>query len=423
MRPLTAFEQRLALIAVAALAVRVIAAIATNDHLVQGDAMTFHQGAQHLADGEGFRQPFADQPTAEHPPAWYVVLAVADLLGLNGYLGHRLVGALVGTLTVAGVGLLGRRVAGPAVGLVAAAIAAAYPMLWAADVSLMSEPLYGLLVVVALLAALRLRDRPTRGRAATLGAILGLAALTRGEALLLLGLLVLPLACLSAPTWRGRAVLAGVAAGACLLVIAPWTIRNLATFDEPVLISTNANTIWIGSNCPDTYAGDLVGYWRFQCFTPVRPGEDEAAWSVRQREQGLAYARDHLDRLPKVVVARVARLLEVWDVPQSLYINAQEGRPPEPMRWAIRAAWVLMLLAVPGAILLARRRAPLVELLSVVALTLLLAVVFYGMTRFRFAAEPALCVLAAAALVGAARAARLPGRAWPRPTSSGISRR
>src|SRR3954462_5091603 len=62
------FELRLAAIAAAALAVRVVAAIVTNDHLVQGDAMTFHQVAQHLADGQGFRQPFAAAPTAEHPP-------------------------------------------------------------------------------------------------------------------------------------------------------------------------------------------------------------------------------------------------------------------------------------------------------------------------------------------------------------------
>src|SRR3954469_25001270 len=84
------FELRLAAIATAALAIRVVAAIVTNDHLVQGDAMTFHQVALQLADGHGFHQPFASAPTAEHPPAWEVVLAFADRLGVNGYLGHRL---------------------------------------------------------------------------------------------------------------------------------------------------------------------------------------------------------------------------------------------------------------------------------------------------------------------------------------------
>jgi len=127
-----AFELRLAAIAVAALGIRVAAAIATNDHLVQGDAMTFHQVAQHLADGQGFHQPFPNAPTAEHPPGWEIVLAAADKLGVNGYLGHRLIGGLIGTVTVVLIGFLGRAVAGARVGLVGAGIAALYPMLWGA---------------------------------------------------------------------------------------------------------------------------------------------------------------------------------------------------------------------------------------------------------------------------------------------------
>src|SRR3954454_12384086 len=150
------FEARLAAIALVALAVRVAAAVVTNDHLVQGDAMTFHQVAQHLADGQGFQQAFSSAPTAEHPPGWEVVLAAADKLGVNGYLGHRLLGALIGTVTVVLVGVLGRKVAGPRAGLLAAGIAAVYPLLWGADVSLMSETLYGALVCGVLLAALRL---------------------------------------------------------------------------------------------------------------------------------------------------------------------------------------------------------------------------------------------------------------------------
>src|SRR4051794_2004710 len=74
------FELRLAAIAAGALAVRIVAAIATNDPLVRGDAMTSHQVAQPLAGGRGFHQPFASAPTAEHPPGWEVVLAFADKL-------------------------------------------------------------------------------------------------------------------------------------------------------------------------------------------------------------------------------------------------------------------------------------------------------------------------------------------------------
>ena len=376
------FERRLAIVAAGALAVRVVAALATNDHLVQGDAMVFHQVAQHLADGEGFRQAFRDVPTAEHPPGWEVVLAAADLAGGNGYLAHRLVGAAIGTVTVVLIGLLGRAVGGPRAGLVAAVLAGAYPLLWSADVSLMSETMYGALLVGTLLAA-------QQRRPALLGLLLGLAALTRGEALLLLPLLAVPL------FWRRPRELAVVAA-VFVVVLAPWTIRNLATFDEPVLISGNANGIWVGANCPATYRGDLIGYWRFQCSTPERPGEDESEYYARQRRVGIEYLRDHAGRLPAVVVARVARVLDVWDRDQAVYINAQEGRPIRPTRWGIWMWWVLAPLAVAGAVLLRRDRwvllAPVVMVLAVAAAT-------YGTTRFRFAAEPSVCVFAAVALV------------------------
>lgn len=385
------FERRLVPIVVLALGVRVAAAIATRDHLVQGDAMVFHQVARRLADGEGFQQAFADGPTAEHPPAWEIVLAGANLLGGDGYLSHRLVGAVLGTITVALIGLLGRRLAGDAVGLAAAGLAAVYPMLWGADVSLMSETLYGVFLVGALLAA-------TARRPVLLGVLLALAALTRGEALALLVLLVVPL------FWREwRSVALAFAAFA--IVLAPWTVRNLVTFEEPVLISSNANGIWAGSYCDDVFYGDLIGAWRFQCYSPQRPGEDESEFFVRQREQGLDYLRDHLGRLPVVMVARAMRLADVWNVDQALFLNAAEGRPVEQVRWGIRMAWLLMLLGVAGVVLLARRgeRRALLVLLAPVAMVVAVALATYGTTRFRFAAEPSICVLAAVALVALAR--------------------
>jgi hypothetical protein len=389
------FERALAAIAVGALGVRVAAALASNSHGVQGDAQVFHLVAQHLADGNGFRQAFRDLPTAEHPPLWEIVLAGADLAGANGFLTHRLLGALIGTVTVVLIGLLGRRVAGPTVGLVAAGLAAIYPMLWAADVSLMSETLYGALIVGVLLAALWLRERPEPKRAAVLGGLIGLAALTRGEAVLLLVLLAAPLA----RSWRTFAVALGVFA----VVLAPWTVRNLTTFDKPVLISGNANGIWVGANCPATYHGPLVGYWRFQCYTPARPGEDESEYYARQRSEGLRYMRDHAARVPAVAVVRVLRLADAWNVDQSVFINAQEGRAPRPVRWGIYASWAVMALAVAGAVVLRRRRAPLGVLLAPVAMVVLVAIATYGTTRFRFAAEPSLCVLAAAAAAAAFR--------------------
>lgn len=400
------FAKLLGLIAVGALAVRWVYAIHIRDFAVLGDARTFHEVAQGLADGKGFHEYLPPGgPTAEHPPLMWLFLAALDKLGANSFLAHRLALGVVGTGTVVLLGLVGRRVGGDRVGLVAAALAAIYPMLWTADGSLMSEPLYGLFLVAALLAALHVRERPTKRRAAVLGALIALAALTRGEALSLVVLLAGPLAILSRPDWRSRAALWATTALAFACVLAPWTIFNLTRFSTPVLISTNSNGVFVGANCPQTYAGPLIGAWRFQCYTPRRPGEDEAAYFNRQRHIGIEYALHHKGRWPAVVAARVGRLLDVYRFDQSVFFNTAEGRPATQVKWAIRCYWVVALLAVAGAVLLARRRAYALLVLGAPIVTVLLVGIFtYGGTRFRFGAEPSLVVLAAVALVAAAEA-------------------
>jgi hypothetical protein len=397
------FAKLLALIAVAALAVRWLYDVHIRDFAVLGDALTFHHVAQGLADGRGFHEYLPPGgPTAEHPPMMELFLAAVDRLGFNSFLAHRLALGVVGTATVVLLGLLGRRVGGERVGLVAAGLAAIYPMLWTADGSLMSETLYGFFLVATLLAACWVRDAPSWRRAAALGALIAAAALTRGEALSLVVLIAVPLAIAARPTWRSRGALWAATALAFVCVLAPWTIFNATRFSTPVLISTNSNGVFVGANCPETYSGPLIGAWRFQCYTPRRPGEDEAEYFARQRHIGIEYAVHHTGRWPAVVAARVGRLLDVYRFDQSVFFNTSEGRPATQIRWGIRCYWVVALLALGGIAVLARRRAYALLVLGAPLLMVLLVGVFtYGGTRFRFGAEPSLVVLAAVAIVAA----------------------
>lgn len=419
------FAKLLGLIALGALAIRWWYAYDIRDYLVQGDAMTFHLVGQGLADGQGFVEhlpPYG--PTAEHPPALFVLWGIVDKLGANGYLAHRMVLGAIGTGTVVLLGLLGRRIGGDRLGLVAAGLGAVYPMLWTAEGSLMSEGLYGFFLVATLLAAMRLRERPTWQRAAGLGALIAIAALTRGEGLSLIVLLAIPVAILSRPTWAERARLWGAALLACLVVLAPWTIYNLTRFEDPVLISTNSNGVFVGANCRETYHGELIGAWRFQCYTPRRPGEDEAQYFLRQRHIGIEYALDHTSRWPAVVAARLGRLLDVYRFDQSVFFNSAEGRPSQWAARAIRAYWVVGVLALIGIALLWRRRErfALVVLGAPMVMVLLVGIFTYGGTRFRYGAEPSLVVLAAVTLLAAGEwaARRLAARrhAPPEPTAS-----
>jgi hypothetical protein len=299
--------------------------------------------------------------------------------------------------------MAGREVGGPRIGLVAASIAAIYPFLWVVDGSLMSETLYGALLAATLWLAIRFVKRPSLPLIAAVGALAALAALTRGEALALAPLLLLPLAFQAGKTWKSRAVIAAVGVGAFVLVLTPWTVRNLIVFEEPVLISTNGSAVFVGSNCDAVYHGDYIGLWNFNCYGSA-PGGDESQEALAYRDRGFDYIRDNADRLPLVMAVRFLRVWDFYKPGQQAVYETLEGRSVTASRIGLAFYYPLLALAVAGAVLLRRRRAPLWPLLAFLLMVSLTAIFVYGVTRFRFAAEPALCVLAAVAVAAAASA-------------------
>src|SRR3954451_328672 len=89
------------------------------------DSLYYHRVANFVAAGQGFISPDALDhghtiPTAEKAPLYPLVLAFESKLGATGIEAHRLLGVALGMAGIVLVGILGRRRAGPAVGLVAA---------------------------------------------------------------------------------------------------------------------------------------------------------------------------------------------------------------------------------------------------------------------------------------------------------------
>jgi 4-amino-4-deoxy-L-arabinose transferase-like glycosyltransferase len=408
------FGARLALAVLAGLIVRLLyVALFARKIALFGDAVTYHEWARTIADGTGWvKVPHpelglfhvAPEPSAEHPPLFSLVLAGFWKLGVHAYTAQKLVVCFIGASTVAFTGLAGREAGGERVGLVAAGVAALYPFLWVADGSLLAESLYAAFMAAALWLALRfVRTRSLRD-AAWLGALVGLGALSRGEAVLLVPLLLLPLA------WKHRS-LKGVAVmlAGFAVVVAPWTIRNMTKFEQPVLISTNSNSVFAGANCDPVYHGDLIGLWSFSCYGAVKQG-DESQEAVEYRKQGLEYARDHAGRVPLIAAIRLARVWDLYRPFQQVQYEFLEGRS----RWASRAGLVFyyptLLLAIGGVLVLRRRRFPVWPFLAFAVTVSLVALTVYGITRFRIAAEPALVVLAAVSVDFALRR-RAEGRA------------
>ena len=388
---------RLALLGLSAFAIRLfyILVIARAPVGVGGDAGFYHSAANLLAHGHFYyREIFGHAyKTAEHPPLFSLVLSVSSVFGGDSLLAHRIVSIAIGSCAVVLIALLGRRVGGDTVGWIAGAIAALYPPLVTADGLVMSEPLFVLLVTAALLLALTLTDRPSVPRAAALGAVVGLAILTRGEAVLLVPLLAWPAAYARSVgrTHGGRGARLLATTVAAVLVISPWVIRNAIVFHRFIL-AADSSTVIAGANCHDTYYGHDIGWWSNACLERARTRrqllEGDASTSA-----AVSFARHHLIRLP--VVATV-RALRTFDLFQPLRQGNREPRRTWVDIVGLVLYFPLLVLAVLGAIGLRVRRW---ILLAPVWMVVIVSISGWGIGRFRVAADVSIIVLASWRLV------------------------
>jgi 4-amino-4-deoxy-L-arabinose transferase-like glycosyltransferase len=392
------FERYLALIALAALALRIVYILAAQIHEPGvGDALYYSRQADRIAGGGFFDDPAnPGHPAADHPPLTALLLTPGSFFPGVGLPYHRFTMALLGVAAVVVIGWLGRRVGGDRVGLVAAGIAAIYPNLWMNDALAMSETPATLMAALILLALYRFIDRPTVTSAAWVGLACGVGILARAELALFLPVVMVPIALwarsLPLVARLGRIAVAGLVTGAVLL---PWTAFNLARFENPVALSTNDGLTIIGANCEEVYNTTAIGLWSLQCAQRVPATGDQSEISAVYRDAGVDFIRANRSRLPAVVATRVARVWSFYAPDQMAWYNQGEGRP----RWAsylgLGAYYLLLAGAVGGTVILRRRRTPVWPLASTAIIVTVTAAAFYGLVRFRVPAEVAIVVLAA----------------------------
>jgi SAM-dependent methyltransferase len=144
--------------------------------------------------------------------------------------------------------------------------------------------------------------RQTIVAAGVFGALTGLAALTRGQ-----GIVLAPIGALywlSRDGVRPAARQSIVLALAAALLIAPWTIRNWVVLDSPVLISTNAGVSLRTGHCAECtgtsrWTTDPVRDADGNEFTaeqsPYRPDHETLGYAVWTR-RAIVYALTHPQR-------------------------------------------------------------------------------------------------------------------------------
>jgi 4-amino-4-deoxy-L-arabinose transferase-like glycosyltransferase len=381
---------------------------------IGGDSLYFYLQGERLAGGQWFVNPLieANQPMAGDPPVFASFLALLGKVGIDTPQGQRVATCVVGAVGVVLIGLLAGRLGGARVAVVAGVLAATYPMLWINDGQLMSESVYIPLIATLLLAAYQLYDRPTVGRALALGALVSLAALTRGEAVLFFPLLVVPLVLgfRRLPLLR-RAALCGVAGVAGALVLAPWFIFNLSRFEVPSTMSSSPGSVMLSSACDRGYSGDLVGYYSFECLVipvseldPVPADADKSVEDAAVRAAAQRYLSDNIGELPRVAMFRVGRIWELYRPLQNVDLNdMSESRGRFASEAGLAMYVVLVPLAAVGLWVLHRRDLPVTPFLGLAVTATVVAALTFGVTRYRVPVDVGLVVLAALAIDAAWR--------------------
>ncbi len=381
------------------------------------DTIDYHDAAQSLLRGEGFGAGY------QRPPLYPLYLAGILAVFPGNLVAVRVADVLLGCLTVLLVYRLGREIWGREVGLIAAAIAAVHPYLVTLGGLLYPESLFAALLAGSVWILLR-GSSPLAAAAA--GLLAGAGALAKASGLALLPAAVLWLLVFGVGSRGARLRSAAAFVAGALLLVAPWTMRNAASFGE--VSATDART---------------------ELHLPYRIGDrfvskDEASVIYHARGQGLPRSRDALADIraaPGAYAAFVGRqLVQFWSPWPERLATADpaarqraagrdarmvvENHPVRKLDRYGRLLGIALLpyyaLALAGVVTAGRGR------LRKASLPLLLVLgfavgyaLFFAKLRYRLPIEPFVCLFAGAGLH--ALVTRAPGR--NRTRAGGVSPR
>jgi 4-amino-4-deoxy-L-arabinose transferase-like glycosyltransferase len=394
-----------------ALVVRAGAVVFDTDYTPQNDSGDYDRHARSIAADFAYPPPIptvapSGGPSAFRAPGYPLVLGGVYALTGDSVEAGRYLNAVLGAVGVLLLYLVAARIFSRRVGLVAAGLMAVYPPLAFQSLELYSEPLFICLMLGAVLAALSFRDDPRLRWAILCGVLVGLAALTRQNGVLLIPILALAL--WLPPRRRGASLAApAIAVLTAVLLIAPWTVRNYVVFNEFVPLTTGG-----GFNLGGVYNEEAQNDPRFNALwrLPIRTAENQDLYAIpglreveldsELRDRALDYLSEHPAYVSEVVFWQALRTLNLAEAGTATSVGIFESRgigteitPVEPP-----AFFLVALLAIGGAIVLIRRprgeRGPWwlwATMLILPAATLPII----GLPRYRAAGEPFLLILAA----------------------------
>ena len=314
--------------------------------------------------------------------------------------------------TVALTAVLGRRLAGPAIGLIAAGVLALWPNLVIGAAVVLSEPLATLLGVVVV-TLLVWDPRPSTGRLVLAGVVLGVAAEVRPGSLVLL---VLFLAVPAGGSGRARVRAVALGGVAALLVVLPFALRSSYVTRSFVPFDLRAGSSLCLGRLPEADGGP-VDFDR----CPYTAGAPAVEANRERLEEAWRLLRENPEREPGLMLGRMEATLWAEDRSGIDQLDSWDGRGLDPLvtdRVVAVSTWwsrIVLVLAVAGTVLaVVRRRRGLIVATAAGWLLLTIPLISLGDARFRVPSLPFFALAAATTVVWGARGAR---RAVRRPES------
>lgn len=404
------------------------------------DEIEYDRIAWNLSSGLGFTW-FFDLPTTFRPPGYPAFLAVIYSVFGPDYSIGRAFGAVVAAMAAPLTAILGAQTLGQKVGRIASIVVALYLPLIIYAAALMSENVFGTLLLLVLILLIEMVRSPLLSRAAPAGIVFGVATLTTSAFAAFPAFLVC-FALLRAKQHPGLWARIAVFVVTALLVIVPWSVRNYLVTDRIMFIDSRLGiNLHIGFNAdadgkvsnPDDLLSEAqqiqggmimpdVSYRSFMDHLLA----DRFAYRDRQRldapipeairEQGpvldlvtddlgkqraKAYITEHPVHSALLSVPKFAGF---WDMEHRLYIfaytNNMFGEIPRP---ALAILFVLLLAPFPVLLLLAVADQCATRHFSSERLMMLLPIayfsaihsVIFGDARFHFVIIPFIAVFAA----------------------------
>ncbi len=330
-----------------------------------------------LANGTGFEVNHS--PDTFRPPGYPFFLAAIYTIGGPGYAAVKIVQSVIGALTCLMILLIGEQLFSKRVGVIAAVIAAAYPLLVAYTGFLLSETLFVFLSVVFLYALVRLREDQARRWVVVAGLVLGLMNLTRPVTLFLPVLLFFWL-WVEWGTKRRAAVIAGMLALLMMVPIVPWTVRNYMVTHSLILITgQNWFRLYAGNNPTIMHDSEAIG------------GSIEPEQLADYRSAYLSFLRHYLMHEPRELLRlELHKLKRFWNVfPKTTYRDKVIS---------LLSYGVLLPFFLIGMVFALQRHQKPWLLFFWILNFCIVTLIAHGSTRFRMPVEPVVILLGSLAL-------------------------